>query len=174
MKRTDKLKVLQDAMQGQTSTLQQLKRQQAKEAMPYLEVAGIINVHDCPPALLDKRVMFSYFPTLHKKEQFFLPVREYLQHYAHVEPRLKFLFGHGLGLLYANNSLYDSVGLDFMEFRCRDYRERYREGGTIGDLRRWYRNTAKSCDGPGYIALWFENDLKRFDWHRQRLLTPES
>ena len=59
MKRNEKLKILQDSLQGQTNQLQQLHQERRKKLMPYLEAHAIIDAHNCPPELLDITVFYG-------------------------------------------------------------------------------------------------------------------
>lgn len=59
MKRTEKLKLLQDTLQGHTAQLHQLKRQLSKKQMPYLEATGFVDMRHCSPLLMDMDVVYN-------------------------------------------------------------------------------------------------------------------
>lgn len=153
MNSKDKLRTLQDVLQGETSSLYKYKRQHQKETVPYLDVQGILNLHSCPPILLDLWVCYSYFPTLRKCEHLHTSLAECIQRHNQTDLKLRSLFGGICGLIRPENKQYDDAKLAFIQVRCRDCEERSIEGGTIQNLRYWYSQSADSFNESPYLIF---------------------
>lgn len=172
--RVEKLKVLQDALQGQTGQLCRLRRQQSAKAMPYLSVAGIVDIHQCPPALFELPVSYSYYPILSRREKYHEPLQECLRRFDEVDPKLRFLFSSALGLIWPDDRPYNDVPLHYIRVTCRDCRERYVEGGTISDLRRYFDQSTGCFDEHPYLSILIETKSEQFDWFAKRPLIEEK
>ncbi|GAB3639711.1 hypothetical protein [Spirosoma arcticum] len=170
MKRVEKLKVLQDVLQGQTSQLRLLHRQQGMKSLPYLSVAGIVDIRQCPPALYELPVLYSYYPTLSGYEEYYEPLQECLRRFDEVDPKLRFLFGSAFGLIWPTDRQYDDVPLQYIQVGCRDYQERYVPGGTVRDLRRYFNQSTDCFDERPHLSIFIETKSEQFDWYVKRPL----
>ncbi|GAB2542872.1 hypothetical protein [Spirosoma aerophilum] len=163
MNRAEKLKILQEAMQGQTRLLCQLSQQKRKGKMPFLDVAGFVNLYPCSPLLLDLMVM----PTesiLDCKKGDHISLRECLARFDKVDSAQLYYAFSAVGAIDGNDCHYDRVPLHGMQIQHRNYSKTYLKGGTIADLRRYFHQSASSLDEHPFLLLSLEMDLKRFDF----------
>ena len=118
MKRAEKLKILQDSLQGQTNQLQQLYRERRKKSMPYLEASGIVDVHTCPPELLAINVLYG---ETDGRPFFKKPLGEWLKLLSELGKINQIGGDMAMGFVDANDNQYDAIKLDLIEVRSRNF-----------------------------------------------------
>lgn len=161
--RTEKLKTLQEVLQGNNRTLQGLYRQQRKKAMPFLDVHGFVNIRSCSPLLLELLVV----PTesiIDGKRNDYITLDDCLRRFDAVTSKQYYSYS-AIGSIDADSSQYDAVALDYIQIRYPNYSNRYLQRGTIADLRRYYQQSASAFDEYPFLLLSLETDLSRFEWY---------
>ncbi|MVM40386.1 hypothetical protein GO730_26565 [Spirosoma sp. HMF3257] len=170
MNRADKLKALQDAFQGQYRLLHQLHREERKKIMPFLEVHGLVNIRSCSALLSDLLVM----PTesiIDRKKNDYITLRDCLRRFDEVDPKGSYYSYNAIGSLDADSSQYDAVALNYIQIRHPNYSNTYLQGGTIADLRHYFKQSASAFDEHPFLLLSLETDLSRFEWYFKKAKT---
>ncbi|MCC5612558.1 hypothetical protein LC612_39165 [Nostoc sp. CHAB 5834] len=151
MKRSQRVTILQEALQGKTGQLHQLHQQRSEKAMPYLEAHGIIDYGQCPPMLLDLPIYYGEVD-----EKFHQTTLGQWMTKPNSERTTDVC-----GFIDMPDSQYDTLPLSFIELRCRDYSKTLIQGGTIGDLRRYFSQCTASVNEP-FVVLLFKTNLTRY------------
>lgn len=170
MKRNDKRLTLHSVLQGQTSLLRHLKQQREQKQMPYIMATGIVDLHRCPADLLDIHVLYHCFPTLSKQEEFSESLEACIDRYNGLDARLQSHFGSVGAMIWLDDYQYEEVPLQYIQVQCRwDYKDRYVQGGTVGDLRRYHRQCSDSLN-KDFLFLKIEPKPDKFEQYEKRLL----
>lgn len=174
MNRTEKLKTLQDALQGKSGQLKQIQLERQKEAMPYINATGYVDFHNCPPAFLDFNIHCDYYSPYTKHHKIFCTVREGIEIYNQVETKERFLFSTGCSIIWIDDERYDNEPLAFLCVRGRDYKDRYLQGKTVSDLRSLYKQSTDSFYDSPHVAIFFETKQDRLNWYAEKSSISEQ
>ena len=158
MNRNEKLKILQDSLQGQTNQLQQLHRERRKKLMPYLEAHAIVDAYNCSPELLAIQVLYGEIderPFLQKS------LRDWLNLLNELGQISQYGGDMATGFIDANDSQYDAVKLDLIKVRSRDFSYWHLPALTIGDLRAYY-NQSEASYTSSFVLITFDTDMSRY------------
>lgn len=160
--RAQKLKTLQDALEGRTQSLQRLQQQRRKEAMPYLEVHGIIDVRQCSPKLMDLIVVDG--ESIIDGKHVYKPLSEWIHQYNTFVPTSTYVYRSdgSIGSIEATDTQYDAEPVTYIEVKHRNYATQTLRGGRIADLRRMFDQCAASVE-QSFILLCFETDVSRYE-----------
>jgi hypothetical protein len=154
--RNEKLKTLQDALQGKASQLEQLHQQRRKDAMPYQNATGYIAVDCCPAEWQNMVVMDCEAAIDDDTRPRSCTFAEWL-----LLPIARSGIKSGCGLVIDTRSdQFDTLPLAGMMLELRSFGRKYIYGGTIGNLRRYYNQSAASIEKPG-ILLFVSYDINR-------------
>lgn len=171
MKRAEKLKVLERLLQGKNGALQEIHCEQRKKAMPYLEVYGFVKIPQCSPLLLDLPVMPSE-SIINRKKDDYISLKDCLSRFDEVDAKKQPYYSYSaVGSIDIEDERFETVPLDSIQIRNRDFSNRYLKGGTVADLRRYFNQSASSFDLNPLIILSFEPDLSRYDWPIRQIRT---
>ncbi|GAB3995121.1 hypothetical protein GCM10028807_34420 [Spirosoma daeguense] len=163
MKRLDKLKVLSEVLQGNNRTLQELHLQKRKKEMPFLEVYGFVHIRQCSPLLLDLLVL----PTesiIDGNRNDYITLKDCLRRFDEVTLKQYYSYS-AIGSLDPDSSQYDAVALDYIQIRHSNYSNTYLQGGTIADLRNYFKQSASAFEKYPFLLLSLDSDPPKFDWH---------
>ncbi|GAB3957147.1 hypothetical protein GCM10028805_48990 [Spirosoma harenae] len=103
MNRIEKLKAIQEVLNGRKKALQELHRQQRKKMMPFLEVHGFVDISQCSPLLLDLLVM----PTesiIDGKRNDYITLKDCLRRFYGVDPKGSYYSYSAVGIIDADSS----------------------------------------------------------------------
>ncbi|RAK02906.1 hypothetical protein LX87_01027 [Larkinella arboricola] len=161
MNRTEKLKVLENLLEGNNEKLRELHCERQKKAMPYLEVYGFVNIRQCSPLLLDVLVMPTASIIDHNRKVY-IPLRDCLRRFDAIDTfKYPYYPYSAVGSIDVDDYRFDAVQLDSIQIRYPDYSNRYLKGGTIADLRRYFNQSASAFDLYPILLLSFETDASR-------------
>jgi hypothetical protein len=145
--RNEKLKILQDALQGKESQLQQVHQQRRKDAMPCKNATGYITVDCCPAE-------WSGLTVLDMDAAIDDDTRPRQCTFAKWLLLPKSGSSDVCGLFIdARNDKFDAIPLAGMLLELRPYIRRHIYGHTIGDLRRCYNKSAESVERSTIILF---------------------
>ncbi|WP_041258022.1 hypothetical protein [Fibrella aestuarina] len=152
MKRADKQAILQDALKGQSSALRKLQKERLRDSMPYLDAHGVIDVNNCPEALLGVLVYYNDIDN----DTITITSQEFICKVADRSGLRRWsMSSSAITMLDPADSQYDLIPLHTMQLTKRNYVRINISGGTIGDLRRYFSRCADSLSKP-YIGLFFD------------------
>ncbi len=158
MKRTDKIKVLQNALQGQTTPLQQMHHQYKAKAMPFQETYGIIDARQCSPMLLDLQVLDG--EQIIDGTRNYQPLSRWLEN-CHVGPKSAYRSDNAYSSIDASHDAYDTVPVALIQLKRPNCLFSSLPGGTVADLRRWHSQCATSVL-ESFVVLVIETDLSYY------------
>jgi hypothetical protein len=168
MNRNEKLKTLQDALQGNASQLEQIHQQRRKDAMPCRSVSAYLSIKYCPPALMALSVRdFERFLD-NDNVAIWEPLSEWLHRIKTVGPKSPYSHESAATAIDANSTEYDEVALSYIQVENRNYSRTTFKGGTIGKLRHYFSQCEQSVSSSG-IILMFCSDLSSFDYLTRNL-----
>lgn len=166
MNRAEKLRTLQDALQGQAGPLQQLHRQRQKDALPYLEVYGIFDIRTCPLALYSLSVIDG---EIDEGRIVYEPLSAYLCRFSETDPKQQQYLQSAIALMDAEDSQYDAVPVSYIEIKKCDYSSRILPDCTVAHLRGFYARCADSLSECPSIPLIVENRFRLLDSYADEL-----
>ncbi len=173
--RVEKLKLVKATLEGDTALLKRYASRQKRDALPYLDVRGIISFHNVPEILMDTTVVYHYFSTLNDRQECQTSLKECISRYKACPDFLKGLFGSIGGFIDAESDELDGIQLDAIELKNTDYKTIY-TSGTIADLREYdrksqYRNSIKEF-GLQLVFFSVETDSSKLEFILKKLTSP--
>ena len=159
MNRSEKLKILQEAIEGQPRLLRQLQQQKQREAMPYVDAMGVIDLHCCPPALWGMEVADG--ESIIEGSIKYGTLGDYIRRWQSGKLDKPYVHNMAIGILDACDSQYDLIPLHSIEITRRDSGRTYLPNLTIGALRGYYKQCVKSVEDKTFTLILFETDQNR-------------
>ncbi|MFD1144540.1 hypothetical protein ACFQ4C_25660 [Larkinella insperata] len=158
MNRTEKLKVLENLLEGNNEKLRELHCERQKKAMPFLEVYGFVNIHQCSPLLLDVLVIPTASIINHNRKDY-IPLRDCLRRFDEIDTIKYPCYPYSaVGSIDIDDYRFDAAVLDSIQIRYRNYSNRYLKGGTVADLRLYFNQSASAFDLYPLLLLSFESN----------------